>query len=603
MFTALRRRARRWNASAVLCSALVALSLPTSLSQPSPDSFGDTSFHSSPILPPAHYAHTPPQPGTAPGLYTFLGVRGSTSAAKGNMGPYILDERGEVVWYGGTKSVLNVGRHTYKGEPVLAFYTGSEEYPGYGHGQWQIYNESYALVAVVEAAGMGSYADPHDFSITPSDTAIIEYWHPRPTDLSAVGGLRNGFAFDCTIQEVDVETGELVWEWHALDHIDVAETFYSVEGGAGTEDQPFDAHHLNSVQKDDAGNFLISLRGSSTLYYIDRFTGEILWRIGKWNSDLPMTDKTLFHFQHHARLHGSGLSPSVLLSVFSNGANQYTQTAPIARGLLLRLDTEKKEVELVQEFLPSFGHASSSEGSVEVLENGNVVVGWGITPYYSEYLPNGTRVQDIQFGAFVDRAQNDHSYRVYKAPWVGKPLTRPSLALDNSTPPSPPSTAFVSWNGATQVASWRILIGSSPSQLYGIDEERTTRTGFETRLEMPWAAFEEDQEEEPAAFVAVVAYDREGQPIGASEVLDASTGEGTGIYPDLSALWYQDRRRKMQAAGAVMILLAGALFLAHRHGLFSRNKTGYAPLLGSPTAIREAEGWSLRVLAHGERKM
>jgi hypothetical protein len=84
-----------------------------------------TRFHSSSIVPPVHYEHTPPQNVSSAHLSTFIGIRGASSIELGNAGPYILDEQGEVIWSGGTKSVLNFGRHLYKGEPVLAFYTGS----------------------------------------------------------------------------------------------------------------------------------------------------------------------------------------------------------------------------------------------------------------------------------------------------------------------------------------------------------------------------------------------------------------------------------------------------------------------------------------------
>lgn len=235
-----------------------------------------TAFHSSRIIPPIHYAHTPPQTGSSSGLSTFVGVRGASSLELGNAGPYILDENGDVVWYGGTKSVLNFGSHTYKGEPVLAFYTGSyflffsplvltrrccvgsEEFPGYGHGQWQLYNSSYDLITTVESKGTGAAnsTDPHDvrqlsftfsafladssseqFTITPDDTAIIEDWRPRQVDLRSLGGAEDGWAFDCIVQEVNIETGELVWQWSSLDHVPVSETFYEVIGGAGTMEQ------------------------------------------------------------------------------------------------------------------------------------------------------------------------------------------------------------------------------------------------------------------------------------------------------------------------------------------------------------------------------
>ncbi|GAA6043050.1 hypothetical protein JCM8097_005133 [Rhodosporidiobolus ruineniae] len=589
-----RPSARRWSRLAAFTLLTAALPLLASAAyEPFDPPSPAPTFHSSLILAPEHFAHTSPQPGSSSDLYTFIGVRGPSAVERGNLGPYILDERGEVVWSGGRKSVLNFGRHEYRGEAVLAFYTGTEVYPGWGHGQWQLYNSSYDLVATVESKNTeANSTDPHDFSVTSSDTAIIEDWRPRQSDLRSLGGPEDGWAFDCVIQEVDIETGDLLFEWHALEHIPVQETFYELRPGAGREEQPFDAHHLNSVQRDDAGNFLISLRGSSTVYYIDRSTGNILWRVGRWNSDFPLTDKTLFHFQHHARLHGSGLSSPVRLSLFSNGANQYVATAPESRGMILSLDLEKREAALEAEFLPSFHWPSSSEGSVQVLESGNVVVGWGATPFYSEYSSNGTVLHDVQFGGFATRARSDHSYRVFKSSWVGRPRTLPSLALDNSTYPAPPSTAFISWNGATEVASYRLLVGDSPDMLHGLTE-RADRTGFETALKLPWAANDDGEEEEAptapvSSFLTVVPYDAAGLPLGASEVLDVWSGAGMGVYPDLDALWWQDWRGKMQfAAGAAVVVVGLATFLYRRRIRRDERELGYAPLPGASPRVHD----------------
>lgn len=158
--------------------------------------------------------------------------------------------------------------------------------------------------------------------------------------------------------------------------------------------------------------------------------------------------RTIFHFQHHARLHGSGLDNPARLSLFSNGANQYQQTAVYARAIVLNLDTEKKTVTLEQQHYPTFLGISSSEGSVQVLENGNVFVGWGISafssfrlpsfspmqgdadfsllpidPWYTEFAPNGTKLHDVQFGGVpdVERGSSDHSYRVFKVRFFSLP--------------------------------------------------------------------------------------------------------------------------------------------------------------------------------------
>lgn len=175
-----RRRAqvaKRFLAAAALVAPMLARA-----AQPEP-------FVSADVLAPEMRVHMAPAREASTDLYTFIGVRGATAMERGNPGPYILDSNGEVVWYGGIGNVLNVGRHMYQGSPVIAYYTGgassrsipvnstdwlsltgSEEHPGYGHGHWKLFDESYKLVAVVEAqpeATLANATDPHDVRFFP----------------------------------------------------------------------------------------------------------------------------------------------------------------------------------------------------------------------------------------------------------------------------------------------------------------------------------------------------------------------------------------------------------------------------------------------------
>ncbi|KWU45675.1 hypothetical protein RHOSPDRAFT_32598 [Rhodotorula sp. JG-1b] len=571
LFSTPRRSRRGKNASIrLLLAATLAAPLLAVANEPKP-------FRSDHVQAPEVLVHEPPNPDAATDLYTFIGIRGATAMERGNPGPYLLDNSGNVVWYGGIGSVLNVGRHVYQGSPVIAYYTGSEMHPGYGHGHWKLFDESYKLVAVVEAqpeATLANATDPHDFSITPSDTAVIELWKQRDVDLSPLGGAKDGVAFDCVIQEVDIATSELLFEWHSLDHIPIEETSYKVRDDAGTKDQPFDSHHLNSVARDDEGNFIISLRGSSTVYYIDRVSKAILWRLGGKKSDFKMGEGTDFWFQHHVRIYSLPSNPhEKLVTLFSNGANQFEQTADTARGMVLRLNLAEMTAELEREYLPSFKHACSSEGSMQILDNGNVVIGWGIVPWFSEYSEDGKLLHEVQFGQIDGRAEHDHSYRVYKDPWVGRPTTNPSLVLDQKTW----TTAFVSWNGATEHASWRLFSGANPEDLKALldlDGAHISydRTGFETELELPPLSSSASSEGSNIRYLAVVAYDRYGVPLGGSEIIDRETGDGTGFFVDLDSVRWAMKKSHYGAIAFAAALLGGVLILAKRRGLLTRHR-------------------------------
>lgn len=119
----------------------------------------------------------------------------------------------------------------------------------------------------------------------------------------------------------------------------------------------------------------------------------------------------------------------------------------------------------------------------------------------------------------------------------------------------PASAAFVSWNGATSVASYRLLLGATPSDLHG-HPDRIPRTGFETRLELPWQKLMTDEGVERvaiASYVAVVAYDKDGTALAGSEVLETMTGEATGAYADVEALWWRDQRRTIQGGTVLSV--------------------------------------------------
>lgn len=218
-------------------------------------------------------------------------------------------------------------------------------------------------------------------------------------------------------------------------------------------------------------------------------------------------------------------------------------------------------------------------------------------PWFSEYSEDGKLLHEVQFGQIDGRAEHDHSYRVYKvrsialvpetcAPsdrrlvqqdaWVGRPTTNPSLVLDQKTW----TTAFVSWNGATEHASWRLFSGANPEELKALLDSDGAhisydRTGFETELELPPLS---SNEAGSIRYLAVVAYDRYGVPLGGSEIIDRETGDGTGFFVDLDSVrWAMTKRHYGAIAFAAVSLfpeLAGNSFAKHAN-------FDHAPLIGT----------------------
>jgi hypothetical protein len=110
-------------------------------------------------------------------------------------------------------------------------------------------------------------------------------------------------------------------------------------------------------------------------------------------------------------------------------------------------------------------------GNTQILPDGNVIVGWGEVPFVSEYTAAGKLIFDAAFPS------PDMSYRAYVQPWVGKPLTPPSGAARTRRGAT---TVYASWNGATQVSSWKVLAATANGWAEPLATH--TRTGFETSI-------------------------------------------------------------------------------------------------------------------------
>jgi len=228
------------------------------------------------------------------GLQYFITPRGWSEPRPG---PMILDRTGELVWahhfenkYGGQAYDFMVQQ--YKGEDYLTFWLGDDRIRGHGSGAYYMLNSSYDIVHKVTGAN-GMSADLHEFLITPQGTALMTIYDIVPGDVSmfrkfdpekTAADREPNWIWDCAFQEVDIATGDLVFEWRASEHYNVTETYRSIYAG-GTKQDPFDWFHINSMAKDELGNFLISARYTHTLTYIDGKTKEVIWQLGGKQND------------------------------------------------------------------------------------------------------------------------------------------------------------------------------------------------------------------------------------------------------------------------------------------------------------------------------
>jgi len=402
-------------------------------------------------------------------------------------GPVIVDDAGHTLWvHPNTESrAFNLRMATYQGRPVLTWFEG-QIVLGTGRGEYVLMDETYAEVTRVRA-GNGLAGDLHEFIVTPEGTALFTAYVQAPEPgATLVASPTAAGILDSVVQEVDIATGRVLFEWHASEHIDIAESYAS-----RSADAPFDFFHVNSIDVEPDGNLLVSARHTWTVYRINRSTGQVIWRLGGKKSDFAMEPATSFSWQHDARR-----QPDGSISLFDDGSNGTPPpTEDHSRAIVLDVD----EVNFTATLRRAYGHdpllSAGSQGSVQALPNGDFLVGWGDQPWFTEYTADGDTVLDASMpnGSF--------SYRAFRFEWHGRPLDRPTVV---AMPFDGVTTLYASWNGATEIADWVVLGGPAADALSPISTQPWI--GFETALTIS----------SQPAFVAARALDGSGAVLGES---------------------------------------------------------------------------------------
>jgi hypothetical protein len=405
----------------------------------------------------------------------------------------IVDERGEPVWYTTPAQpfyqIYCLKVQPYRGLPALV-YAESAKTIGYGFGHWVILNEQYERVAFVRAGNGIPGLDVHDILLTPYGSAWSIAYAPVYQDLSGLGGHPESIVLDGVIQEIDIETGIVLFEWHSLDHIEVSE---SDRNPPDDPETPFDYIHINSLAFDTDGHLLLSGRNTHAAYKISLITGEVIWRLGGTRSDFEMGPGADFYFAHDVQR-----QPDGTISLFDNHSEKQSENGTVAsRALFLDLDENEMTASVAREIIHPTEILSVTQANVQVLEDGNVFIGWGSAPVFSEFSPDGELLFN---GRFPPSMQ---SYRAYRHEWHARPTAAPVVVAKRDS--GTEIELAVSWNGATDVVVWQVLAGSGPNSLEEI--ARADRTGFETRFTV----------ESDAAMLRVQALDGNGAIIGGSE--------------------------------------------------------------------------------------
>jgi len=440
-------------------------------------------FVSRPDLKPPKVEVTQNTGDTTPGYYYFS-IRVREQGTPDQYGPMIVDEKGELVWFNPRTLVFSSHLRPidFMGRKALTWWEG-RLFPGYGRGEWVVADSAYREIARIKGAN-GLRPDFHDVRFTDRTVIVVNYVNVN-RDLTNIGGARDTNVIDNVVQEIDLRTGEVLFEWSALEHIAFSETTRRPPTEPG---ELYEWLHLNSIDIDDDGHLLIGARRTNSVFKVNRKTGTIIWRLGgrcdtldlrpssepierrlgNRCSSFEMGPGTDFVAQHDAQRNGDGT-----VSIFDNG--EKSKGYKRSRGIVLSLDEDRFDAKLRRADYNPVHKLSATQGNFQPLANGGFLAGWGNLPNYTEFDSSGSEVYNATLPDGVN------SYRVYKSPWEGQPAEKPAIAareLDNGS-----VRVYASWNGATDVSGWELLTGPSRSSLESVRTE--PRSGFETEIEAP----------------------------------------------------------------------------------------------------------------------
>ena len=308
-----------------------------------------------------------------------------------------------------------------------------------------------------------------------------------------------GRTLDGIFQEVNIETGELIFQWQASEHFNVTEAYDDLEE-TDDEETLWDFFHISGVDKDEKGNFLVSSASLDCVVYVDGKSGDVIWKLGGKDNMFEDSEGNAPKLNQPYRARFADDGKAITL---------FESTDSASRGLYLDIDQEKMTVEVRYQYLNPTALTTKQGGSTQVLDNGNVLVSYGSSAAWTEYSLEGDPLCEVHFGsAWQFNDDRVGSLHVNKHAWTGYPKTQPTLKLIGYE-------AIVSWNGATEVVTW-VLEGSNtvpsshdkdPSARFNMITAQI-KDGYETVLSIP------PDTSEP--MLRVLAFDKDGNQLGSS---------------------------------------------------------------------------------------
>ncbi|MCY7408865.1 MAG: arylsulfotransferase family protein [Chitinophagales bacterium] len=293
----------------------------------------------------------------------------------------------------------------------------------------------------------GYGTDVHEFTLTEDNHAWMITDNPQVVNMKVYNAsyCGNATVVGIVIQEQD-EDHNLLFEWHSFDHIDVTEAPH--ENLASCY---IDYMHTNSLDFDADGNILTSNRHLDQINYINKNTGEFIWRLGgDSNQFVFINDAEKFTYQHCARFLDNGN-----ITLWDNG-NYHSPSHSQAKEY--EIDGVNKTATLVWHYQPlnySGGNGYwFAMGSTQRLPNGNTFMGcgWDFSSNQSNFFevdPAGNVVWEMA----LDNGKSLVSYRGWKHEWNPcAPVNEDGIKVKKITSTS----AKVVWDSVSNATSYDV---------------------------------------------------------------------------------------------------------------------------------------------------
>jgi Arylsulfotransferase (ASST) len=389
----------------------------------------------------------------------------------------ILTRDGRLVWYRTAPTgVRDLKVVRYRGRRMLAYFE-------WGTRAYSLLDDRYREVGRIRTAPY--LTDMHELQLTSHGTAYVGSYHNRRLDGSGT------FIRDYTLQEVDIATGKRLFSWTAGDHVRLSDSYEPRHN----RHKPWDFFHGNSIAPPtpDDPTIIVSARNTSSVYGIDRRSGRIRWILGGKRDQFGLRRHPGWRFcgQHDVRRANGGIT------LFDNGTRSGCPTHA-ARALRFRLHPGSRRAELVHSLssatVEGIGYYPWGLGSARSLPGGHTLVSWGSVPRVTEQTSSGHVVFDVRL--------RSNTYRAVRSVWYGRPA-EPPLAVARHRGGG--TDVWASWNGATNVHSWRVLAGPAPDRLRRV-QPRARWADLETTIHLRTRP----------AYVAVRALNAAGHILGAS---------------------------------------------------------------------------------------